>query len=68
MKHLKIIKGDATPEEVAAVVIALSSQAGPSIPASESAQTPKSWSNHAHGMRKQLPNGQGAWRSSALPR
>ncbi|MFI6506768.1 acyl-CoA carboxylase subunit epsilon [Streptosporangium sp. NPDC050855] len=68
MNHLKIIKGDATPEEIAAVVIALSAQAGPPIPASQDPQTPKSWSNHAHHMRKALPIGQGAWRSSALPR
>ncbi|MGC5013635.1 acyl-CoA carboxylase subunit epsilon [Streptosporangium sp. DT93] len=68
MKHLKIIKGDATPEEIAAVTVALAAQAGRSMSTSESAQAPKSWSNPAHRMRKQLPGGQGAWRSSALPR
>ncbi|WP_329090341.1 MULTISPECIES: acyl-CoA carboxylase subunit epsilon [unclassified Streptosporangium] len=68
MRHLKIIKGDATPEEIAAVVIALSTRAAPASPASKAPQTSKSWSNHSHRMRKVLPVGQGAWRSSALPR
>ncbi|MFF3440418.1 acyl-CoA carboxylase subunit epsilon [Streptosporangium sp. NPDC002721] len=68
MRHLKIIKGDATPEEIAAVVIALSTRAAPASPAPKAPQTSKSWSNHSHRMRKALPTGQGAWRSSALPR
>ncbi|MEU4536101.1 acyl-CoA carboxylase subunit epsilon [Streptosporangium sp. NPDC023825] len=68
MRHLKIIKGDATPEEIAAVVIALSTRAAPASPASKASQTSKSWSNHSHRMRKALPVGQGAWRSSTLPR
>ncbi|WP_344922152.1 acyl-CoA carboxylase subunit epsilon [Streptosporangium oxazolinicum] len=68
MRHLKIIKGDATPEEIAAVVIALSTRTAPANPASRTLRTSKSWSNHSHRMRKALPVGQGAWRSSALPR
>ncbi|MEV0751224.1 acyl-CoA carboxylase subunit epsilon [Streptosporangium sp. NPDC050280] len=68
MRHLKIIKGDATLEEIAAVVIALSARATPANPAQKTPQTSKSWSNPSDRMRKALPVGQGAWRSSALPR
>ncbi|WP_433373342.1 acyl-CoA carboxylase subunit epsilon [Streptosporangium sp. CA-115845] len=68
MRHLKIVKGDATPEEIAALVIALSAHTAAATSGPKVLQTPKSWSNHSHGMRKHLPTGQGAWRSSALPR
>jgi len=68
MRHLKIIKGDATPEEIAAVVIALSARAAATNPLQKTSQTSKSWSNPSYRVRKTLPVGQGAWRSSALPR
>ncbi|WP_084779569.1 acyl-CoA carboxylase subunit epsilon [Planobispora rosea] len=65
MTHLKIINGNATPEEIAAVVIALASR---TIPPTKAVQKPKNWRNPAHYQRKPLPFGQGAWRSSGLPR
>ncbi|MFC7645026.1 acyl-CoA carboxylase subunit epsilon [Streptosporangium lutulentum] len=65
MRHLKIIRGDATEEEIAALVIALASRA---TPAPKAVQKSESWRNTAHRMRKPLPTGQGAWRSSGLPR
>ncbi|AWS40794.1 acyl-CoA carboxylase subunit epsilon [Streptosporangium subroseum] len=65
MRHLKIIRGDASEEEIAALVIALASRA---TPMAKAVQKTESWRNPAHQMRKPLPTGQGAWRSSGLPR
>jgi hypothetical protein len=60
-----VVRGDATPEELAAlvaVVAALGSGAGePS-----ERRTPE-WSAHHRKMRRSLPHGPGGWRSSALP-
>ncbi|GAT65097.1 acyl-CoA dehydrogenase [Planomonospora sphaerica] len=65
MTHLKIVQGDATPEEVAALVLALTSR---SISSEKVTRKSENWRNPAHRMRKPLPVGQGAWRSSGLPR
>ncbi|MFI9431114.1 MULTISPECIES: acyl-CoA carboxylase subunit epsilon [Streptosporangium] len=65
MTHLRIVRGDATQEEIAALVIALASQADPAPKAVRKTGT---WRNPTHRMRKPLPIGQGAWRSSGLPR
>jgi hypothetical protein len=62
---LRVVRGDATPEELAAlvaVVAALGSAGGepprPRVP---------EWSAHHRKMRRSLPHGPGGWRSSALP-
>jgi len=63
---LKVIRGDASPEEVAAlvaVVAALGSAPGEPAPR----RTPE-WSAHHRKTRVSLPHGPGGWRSSALPR
>ncbi|WP_449065561.1 acyl-CoA carboxylase subunit epsilon [Planomonospora algeriensis] len=65
MTHLKIVRGDATPEEVAALVLALASHRAPPIKVTQKSEN---WRNPAHRMRKPFPVGQGAWRSSQLPR
>ncbi|MEU0516822.1 acyl-CoA carboxylase subunit epsilon [Streptosporangium sp. NPDC006007] len=64
MTHLRIVRGDATPEEVAALVIALATQTAPTP---EAPPKQENWRNPLHAMRKPLPVGQGAWRSSGLP-
>jgi hypothetical protein len=63
---LRIVNGDATPEEVAAIVAvfaALQTSAAP--PARR--RTPE-WSARHRTVRRTLPHGVGGWRSSALPR
>ncbi|MEV8637960.1 acyl-CoA carboxylase subunit epsilon [Streptosporangium sp. NPDC051023] len=65
MTHLKIVHGDATQEEIAALVVALASRA---VPAVKAPPKQENWRDPAHRMRKYLPTGQGAWRSSGLPR
>jgi hypothetical protein len=62
---LRVVKGDATPEEVAALVAVVASLGGAAAPAKE--RTPE-WSAHHRKTRVSLPHGPGGWRSSALPR
>jgi hypothetical protein len=62
---LRIVKGDATPEEIAALVVVLAS-AGAPAPA---APRPRSaWADPARRLHAPLPPGPGAWRASGLPR
>ena len=65
MSHLRIVRGDATPEEIAALVAVLATRhARPAPPAQTVAQ---SWRNPARAMRKPLAPGKSAWRMSAQP-
>jgi hypothetical protein len=62
---LRVVKGDATPEEVAALVAVIASMGGeaPSRPRPRS-----SWADPGRRLRTSLPHGPGAWRASGLPR
>jgi hypothetical protein len=62
---LRIVKGDAGPDEVAALVAVLASLGGAAAPAPR--RTPE-WSAHHRKVRRTLPHAPGGWRSSALPR
>ncbi|HCB05744.1 MAG TPA: acyl-CoA dehydrogenase [Nocardioides bacterium] len=63
---LRVVRGDATPEEVAALVAVVAALgAGGAEPAPR--RTPE-WSAHHRKMRRSLPHGPGGWRSSSLPR
>ena len=64
---LRIVRGDATPEEVAALVAVLSAVGyGPAE--SQQAQ-PRGWSSPAARLRSPAyGHSPGGWRSSALPR
>ncbi|MCF6468027.1 acyl-CoA carboxylase subunit epsilon [Nonomuraea sp. MG754425] len=64
--HLRIVQGDATPEEIAALAAVLASRrAEPETPP----QPPRrqTWRNPARAMRKPVVPGKSAWRMSALP-
>lgn len=63
MTTLKIVRGDATPEEVAALVAVLAARAGAS--AGDNAPPPRSqWATPQ--VRRPLPQpGPGAWRAAA---
>jgi hypothetical protein len=62
---LRIVKGDATPEEIAALVAVVAA-------VGSSAERPRrcapQWAAHHRSMRRSLPHGPGGWRSSGLPR
>ncbi|WP_090930210.1 acyl-CoA carboxylase subunit epsilon [Nonomuraea jiangxiensis] len=66
--HLRIVRGDATPEEIAALVAVLATRqsrdTGSETPPQPRRQT---WRNPARGMRKPVLPGKSAWRMSALP-
>jgi Acyl-CoA carboxylase epsilon subunit len=64
---LRVIRGDATAEEVAAIVAVLMSRAAAddapdAVPPARSA-----WADRSRALRRPLFPGPGAWRRSALP-
>jgi hypothetical protein len=61
---LRVIKGDATPEEVAALIAVLASLQTPAPPRRRRAPE---WNAPHRMVRRALPHGPGGWRSSALP-
>jgi hypothetical protein len=65
---LRIVRGDAAPEEVAALVAVLASHR-PAAAAPQTATRPRSaWSDRSRLLRAPLSPAPGAWRRSALPR
>jgi Acyl-CoA carboxylase epsilon subunit len=65
---LRVIRGDATPEEVAAVVAALLARAAASdapLPAARPA--PSAWADRSRLLRRPVHAAPDAWRRSALP-
>jgi acyl-CoA carboxylase epsilon subunit len=60
-----VVRGDATPEEIAALVAVLLSRPGdeevPPVPG------PSAWADRSGRLRRPLHPGPGAWRRSALP-
>jgi hypothetical protein len=61
---LRVVKGDATPEEIAALVAVVASLGGGGEPPER--RTPE-WSAHHRKVRRTLPHGPGGWRASGLP-
>ena len=59
------VKGDATPEEVAALVAVLQGIAASAAP--PPAKPRSEWSAHHRKARRSLPSGPGGWRSSSMP-
>lgn len=62
---LRVVRGDATPEELAALVAVLSAASGGEP---EPPRPPSRWTSRPHGPRGPLHPGPGAWRASAFPR
>ncbi|MGH3153644.1 MAG: acyl-CoA carboxylase subunit epsilon [Streptosporangiaceae bacterium] len=63
---LRVIRGDATPEEIAALVAVLMARAASSEPDAQD-QVRSAWSDRSRLVRRPLHPGPGAWRRSALP-
>jgi hypothetical protein len=68
---LRVVRGDATPEEIAALVavlLARSASAAGEVPsASASVPARSAWSDRSRLLRRPLQPGPGAWRRSGLP-
>jgi len=68
MPEFAIIRGDASPDEIAAIVAVLSARLE-SARAPDAGQTVRSeWSARSRLLRAPLQRGPGAWRADALPR
>ncbi|HTK64254.1 MAG TPA: acyl-CoA carboxylase subunit epsilon [Pseudonocardia sp.] len=65
-RFLQVVRGDPTPEEIAALVAVLTARArtaaAPPAPRRRSA-----WADPSRRLRRTLPHGPGAWRTSSLP-
>jgi hypothetical protein len=67
-RHLRIVKGNPSDEEVAALV-AVVSALGSGSGSEDAPERPRSaWSDRRAQVREPLPHGPGAWRASGLPR
>ena len=64
---LRVIRGDATPEEIAAVVAVLLSRAAAVADAPSPAPRPSAWAGRSRLLRRPVHPGPDAWRRSALP-
>ena len=62
---LRVLRGNATPEEIAAVVAVLLSRSAAAEPPPRPA--PSAWADRSRLLRRPLSPGPGAWRRSALP-
>jgi len=62
---LRVVRGDPTPEELAALVAVLMVRTGEAEAAP--ARTRSAWSDRSRQLRGSLSPGPGAWRRSALP-
>lgn len=63
--RLRLVRGAASPEELAALVAVLSAAAEDPEPAGPA---PSQWCARDRGLRRALVPGRGAWRASAYPR
>jgi hypothetical protein len=64
---LRVIRGDATPEEIAALVAVAMSRAAAASAAQAPSQARSAWSDRSRLVRSPLSPGPGAWRRSVLP-
>ncbi len=65
---LRVISGDATAEEIAAIVAVLAAASGNGDGTDGTRTTRSRWADPRTRMRAHLSPGPGAWRASALPR
>jgi len=65
---LTVVRGDPTPEELAAVVVVLAGRAGQAGAAPARSAPSSHWAAKSRLLRAPLAPGPGAWRASALPR
>ena len=64
---LRVVRGDATPEEIAALVAVLVARAGDAEAPGPDRSVPGLWADRSRLLRRPLFPGPGAWRQSGLP-
>jgi hypothetical protein len=64
---LHVVRGEPTPEELAAVVAVVAARAAAAASAVDRPQRTSAWHAPAAGLRRPLHPGPDAWRRSALP-
>ena len=65
---LRIVRGDPTPEELAALVAVVTGVSAAAASATKTRRPRSEWSTPARSHRTPLAPGLGGWRASALPR
>ncbi|NED99736.1 acyl-CoA carboxylase subunit epsilon [Phytoactinopolyspora halotolerans] len=65
---VRVVKGEPTDEEVAALTAVLAAKAAAVSPADASRARPSTWAAYWRTVRTPPRPGPGAWRASALPR
>jgi hypothetical protein len=65
---LRLVRGDASPEEVAALVAVLSAAGGGDDDPDTTPRPRSRWASRESALRRPLAPGPGAWRASGLPR
>ena len=66
--YLRVVSGDASPEEIAALIAVFRARVCTAAPADVPPAPRSAWADHAHRLRTPQPHGPGVWRRSALPR
>ena len=65
--RLRVVRGNATPEEIAALVAVLLIRAGETGAGQPARSGQGNWSDRSRLLRRPLSPGPGAWRRSGLP-
>jgi len=64
---LRVVRGDATAEEIAALVAVLVARSAGAEAPGQARSVPGLWADRSRLLRRPLSPGPGAWRRSALP-
>jgi hypothetical protein len=64
---LRVVRGDATPEEIAALVAVLMARSADGEAPRPARSVQNSWSDRSRQLRRPLSPGPGGWRRSSLP-
>ena len=66
-QEIRVVRGQPTDEELAAVLMVITAQAAASSLAAKREQLRPEWNAAHRGVRKSFEQGAGTWRRSALP-
>ncbi len=61
---LRVVRGDPSPEELAAIAAVLAAAGGPADAPPPAAPPRGRWNDPAHSLRRHWPVGPGGWRSA----